>query len=49
MPSAAVERYIAVHCATGYVFKDGSSLLRRFTRYAARRGDAVVHSQTALS
>lgn len=48
MLSAAVERYIALHRATGYVFKDESSLLRRFTRYATHRGDAVVHSQTAL-
>lgn len=48
MLSAAVERYIALHRATGYVFKDESSLLRRFARHAAHRGDDVVHSQTAL-
>ncbi len=48
MLSAAVERYIAIHRATGYRFKNESYLLRLFARHATHRGDQVVHSQTAL-
>ena len=48
MLSAAVERYIALHRAVGYRFRDESTLLRLFARHAARRGDEVVRSQTAL-
>ena len=48
MLSTAVERYIALHRATGYRFKDESYLLRLFARHATHRGDEVVRSQTVL-
>jgi integrase len=48
MLSVAVERYIALHRAMGYRFKDESYLLRLFARAATDRGDEVVRSQTVL-
>jgi integrase len=48
MLSAAVERYIALHRATGYRFTSESGLLRLFARHATHRGDVFVRSQTAL-
>lgn len=48
MLSAAVERYIAIHRATGYLFKTESCLLRLFALHATQRGDEVVRSQTVL-
>ena len=48
MLSAAVERYVALHRATGYRFTSESDLLRLFARHAKLRGDEFVRSQTAL-
>ena len=45
---ASVERYIALHHATGYCFRGPSTLLRSFARYAGIRGDQVVRAATAL-
>lgn len=49
MLSAAVERYIALHIATGHRFRTQGGLLRLFSRYAESRGDAVVRVETALA
>jgi integrase len=49
MLSAAVERHIALHRATGYCFKKSASLLRNFARYAEAHGDEVVRTATALA
>jgi len=48
MLSDAVERYIALHRATGYLFRSESTQLRFFAREATRRGDEVVRCRTAL-
>ncbi len=46
--SAAVDRHIAVHQATGYLFRRQSILLRDFARYAGVRGERFVRAATAL-
>lgn len=46
--SAIVERHIALHRATGYLFRKQSCLLRSFARYAEARGDLIVRATTAL-
>jgi integrase len=49
MLSAIVERHIALHQATGYLFRKQSALLRRFARYAEAKGDGIVRASTALA
>jgi hypothetical protein len=49
MLSATVERHIALHHATGYLFRKQSILLRNYARYAEAQGDDVVRSATALA
>jgi integrase len=49
MLSATIERHIALHRATGYLFRKQSILLRNFARYAEAQGDDVVRSATALA
>jgi len=39
MLSATVERHIALHRTTGYLFRKQSCLLRGFARYAISKGD----------
>lgn len=48
MIRALVERHIALHLATGYLFRKQTGLLRSFARYAHSQGDEVVRAQTAL-
>jgi integrase len=48
MLSAIVERHIALHLATGYLFRKQSCLLRSFARYASSKGDDVVRAITAV-
>lgn len=48
MLSATVERHIALHHATGYLFRKQSCLLRGFARYAEAKGDDVVRATTAV-
>jgi len=48
MLSAIVERHIALHRATGYLFRKQSILLRGYARFAEARGDNVVWAATAL-
>ena len=48
MLSAIVERHIALHRATGYLFRRQSILLRSYARFAQTRGDEVVRAATAL-
>jgi integrase len=49
MLSATVERHIALHRATGYLFRKQSLLLRNYARYAEAQGDDVVRAATALA
>jgi hypothetical protein len=49
MLSDTVERYIALHLATGYLFRRQSGLLRSFARYAAARREVVVHARLLWS
>jgi integrase len=49
MLSAVVERHIALHRATGYLFRKQSILLRNFARFAEACGDDIVRSATALA
>lgn len=49
MLSAAVERHIALHRATGYLFKTQSTRLRSFARYAESQGDHFVRASTTLA
>ena len=49
MLGAIVERYIALHHATGYLFRRQSILLRSFSRYAEAQGDEIVQAATALA
>jgi integrase len=49
MLSATVERHIALHAATGYLFRRQSILLRNYARYAEAQGDDVVRAATALA
>jgi integrase len=48
MLSTIVERHIALHLATGYLFRRQSCLLRSFAKYAESRGDDVVRASTAV-
>ena len=48
MLSDVVERHIALHRATGYLFRKQSCLLRGFARYAAFKGEDVVRATTAV-
>src|SRR5262245_26903510 len=48
MLSDVVERHIALHLATGYLFRNQSCLLRGFARYAQSNGDAIARSTTAI-
>jgi integrase len=48
MLSAIVERHIALHHATGYLFRTQSLLLRDYARFAGARGEDVVRATTAL-
>jgi integrase len=48
MLSAAVERHIALHQVTGYLFRRQSGLLRAFARYAGSKDDDVVRTTTAI-
>lgn len=47
--STIVERHIALHLATGYLFRKQSYLLRNFARYADGVGDDVIRAVTALA
>jgi integrase len=49
MLRAAVERHIALHSATGYLFRKQSILLRNYARYAEAQGDDAVRAATALA
>jgi integrase len=49
MLSALVERHIALHQATGYLFRKQSSLLRSFARHADSARDEFVRASTALA
>jgi integrase len=44
----AIERYVALHRATGRLFIDDTYLLRLFAHHATQRGDQVVRSETAI-
>lgn len=48
MLSEIVERHIALHHATGYLFRKQSILLRAYARFAQARGEDVVYAATAL-
>lgn len=48
MLSATIERHIALHLATGYLFRKQSCLLRGFARYAESNGDVAVRATTAI-
>jgi integrase len=48
MLSAIVERHIALHHATGYLFRTQSLLLRDFARFAATKCEDTVRASTAL-
>jgi integrase len=48
MLSAIVERHIALHHATGYLFLNQSILLRDYARFAEARGEDVIRAATAL-
>jgi integrase len=43
-----VERHIALHIATGYLFRRQSGLLRSFAKYAESKGEHVVRATTAV-
>jgi len=49
MLSTIVERHIALHHATGYLFRRQGNLLRDFARFAEARGEDVVRVTTALA
>jgi len=49
MLSTIAERYIDLHVAVGYRFRDESDLLRNFARYATAQGDTLVRTETALA
>jgi len=46
--TATVGRHIALHIATGYLFRKQSCLLRGFAKYAETKGDDVVRAATAV-
>jgi integrase len=48
MLSELVERHIALHHATGYLFRKQSILLRSYARFAEARGEGVVQAASAL-
>ena len=45
----AVERYVSLRRSVGYKLEDVAGLLGSFARYAERRGDKHVVSQTAVT
>jgi integrase len=49
MLTAIVERHVALHRATGYLFRKQTGLLRLFARYAEAHGDHVVRADTAIA
>jgi integrase len=48
MLRAIVERHVALHLATGYLFRKQRILLRDYARFAEDRGEAVVVATTTL-
>jgi integrase len=48
MLSTIVERHIALHHATGYLFRKQSILLRDYARFAETKGEGVVRAATVL-
>jgi len=48
MLSTIVERHIALHRATGYLFRKQSILLRDYARFAEAKGEDVLRAATAL-
>ena len=48
MLSETVERHIALHLVTGYLFRRQSGLLRGFAKWAQAKGDEVVRTTTAV-
>ena len=46
---AAVERYVALHRATGFKFKIQACLLHHFVRYATSRDEITVRADTAIA
>jgi len=46
--TATVERHIALHLATGYLFRNQSRLLRSFAKFAEAKGEDVVRATTAV-
>lgn len=48
MLSSIVEHHIALHHATGYLFRKQSILLRDYARFAEAKGEDVVRATTAL-
>ncbi len=48
MLSDIVDRHIAMHRATGYLYQQQGKLLRSFARYAESRGEEFVVATTAL-
>jgi integrase len=49
MLRAAVDRYVALHRSTGYVYRRQEYILRNFAAYAEKRGDKVVRASTAMA
>jgi integrase len=48
MLSEVVDRHIALHRATGYLFREQGDRLRQYARFAEAKGEAVVRAATAL-
>lgn len=48
MLSPMVERHIALHQTTGYLFRSPACLLRSFAQYADARGDEIIRSETII-
>lgn len=48
MLSTIVERHIALHHATGYLFRRQSGLLRDFAKHAESKRDDIVRATTAV-
>lgn len=46
--SSIVERHIALHRATGHLFRKQSNLLRNYARFAEAKGEGFVRVNTAL-
>jgi integrase len=49
MLRVAVDRYIALHRSTGYLYIKHEYLLRSFAAYATKRGESVVRGNTAVA